>query len=172
MVGATTVLRDDPELTVRAVKGRNPLRVILDGRFRIGGAKKVLDTRKAPTLIITSISNFRRNRAKVVALEKKGVQVIGVNAPNQISGSAVLKVLAGLGITSVLIEGGSATVGPFIDRGLVNRVHCFIHPGLLGSGLQAFNVGRRSLRQMVGLADVSVQVLGEDLLLEGTIDHQ
>jgi riboflavin biosynthesis pyrimidine reductase len=166
------VVRDNPELTVRAVKGRNPLRIILDGRFRIGGARKVLDTRKAPTMLITSVAQLRRKRAKAVALEKRGVQVIGIPSANQIPGSTLLKALAGLGITSVLIEGGSATVGPFIDHGLANRVYCFIRYGLLGSGLQAFNVGRRSLRQMVNLADVSVQVLGDDLLLEGTLNRQ
>jgi len=171
MVGSTTVLRDDPELTVRAVKGRNPVRVILDGRFRIGGQKKIFETRKAPTVVLTSISALRHNRAKAIALEKKGVQVIGVISAAGISGLAVLKVLCGLGITSVLIEGGSTTIGPFLESELVNKVHCFITPGLLGSGLAGFSFGRRRLQRALRLADISVRPLSGDLVLEGAVKY-
>ncbi len=171
MVGSTTVLSDNPELTVRMARGRNPVRIILDGRFRIGGQKKVLETKTAPTVILTSILGLRRNRVKAVALERKGVQVIGVHSASGISGLAVLKVLADLGMTSVLIEGGSATIGPFFESSQVNKLHCFITPGLLGSGMTGFSFGRRSLQDALRLTDVSVRALAGDLVLEGTIER-
>lgn len=171
MIGAATALKDDPLLTVRKVKGRNPVRVILDGRFRVGSTLRVFDTEKAPTMILTSTTMLRRNRMKAVALERKGVQVIGIQGESLISEIAILKVLAGLGITSVLIEGGSATLGPFIEKRLVRRVHCFIHPGLLGSGIPAFAFGGRTLRNALRLRDVSIRALAGDLVLEGSVRY-
>lgn len=171
MVGAATVLRDDPLLTVRAVKGRNPVRVILDGRFRVSGTPRIFDTAKAPTVILTSTAMLRRNRTKAVALERKGVQVIGIHGDSVISEVAILKVLAGLGITSLLIEGGSTTLGPFIEKRLVRRVHCFIHPGLLGSGISGFAFGGRTLRNALRLSDVSIRALAGDLVLEGSVQY-
>ncbi|MEX2116127.1 MAG: bifunctional diaminohydroxyphosphoribosylaminopyrimidine deaminase/5-amino-6-(5-phosphoribosylamino)uracil reductase RibD [Bacteroidota bacterium] len=171
LVGSGTVLRDNPKLTVRAEKGRNPIRVILDGRFRMGRRRKILETTEAPTVILTTASNFRRNRAKVLALERKGVKVIGVHTASRISALAVLKVLAGLGITSVLIEGGSTTSGPFFESMLVKRVHCFITPGLLGSGITGFDFGQRSLRNALRLTGVSVRALAGDLVLEGALRY-
>lgn len=171
VVGASTVISDDPELTVRAVKGRNPVRVILDGRFRIGGRRRVFDTSKAPTVILTSSAMLRRNRRKAVALERKGVQVIGVQGSSRISESAVLRVLRGLGITSVLIEGGSTTLGSFFEKRMIGKVHCFIHPGLLGSGISGFAFGGRTLKNALRLTDVSVRAFAGDLVLEGNVEY-
>lgn len=171
MVGAATVLRDDPLLTVRGVKGRSPIRVVLDGQFRVGGTLKVFDTSKAPTMIITSAAMLRKKRTKAVALERKGVQVIGIHGASVISVVAVLKVLAGFGITSILIEGGSKTLGPFLEKRLVHRVHCFIHPGLLGSGTSGFVFGGRTLRNALRLTEVSIRALAGDLVLEGSVRY-
>lgn len=171
MVGANTVLRDDPLLTVRGGKSRNPVRVILDGRFRVGGRLRILNTSKAPTVILTSAAMLQRNRSKAVALERKGVQVIGIQGGSVISGASVLKVLAGLGITSLLIEGGSTTLGPFLEKQLVRRVHCFIHPGLLGAGISGFAFGGRTLRNALQLSDVSIRALAGDLVLEGSVRY-
>jgi len=97
--------------------------------------------------------------------------VIGVISAARISGLAVLKVLGGLGITSVLVEGGSTTIGPFLENELVNKVHCFIAPGLLGSGLTGFAFGRRRLQKVLRLTDISLRPLSGDLVLEGAIKY-
>ncbi len=171
MIGAETALSDDPLLTLRGAEGRNPIRVILDGRFRVKGSLKVFDTSKAPTIILTSASMLRRNRAKAVSLERRGVQVIGIRGPLVKSEVGILKVLAGFGITSVLIEGGSRTLGPFMARRLVHRVHCFIQPGLLGSGMSGFVFGGHTLRNALRLRNVSIRALAGDLVLEGSVRY-
>lgn len=107
LVGSGTVLADDPQLTVRlpGSPGPQPLRVVLDGRGRVPATARVLDD-QAPTLVLT------------------GEQTRDLDA--------VLAVLWGRGVRSVLVEGGAAVAGSFVRASLVDELHCHVAPLLLG----------------------------------------
>ncbi|MBI4418203.1 MAG: bifunctional diaminohydroxyphosphoribosylaminopyrimidine deaminase/5-amino-6-(5-phosphoribosylamino)uracil reductase RibD [Ignavibacteriales bacterium] len=170
LVGAETVRRDNPELTVRHVRGRQPIRVVLDGKLSVPVTRKIFHSREAATILLTSAATLRRQERKVILLERRGVQVLGIEGPSMISGKVITRVLAGLGITSILVEGGSETVGTFFEEKLVDRVHCIVAPSILGSGTTGFAFSHRTLATVVGLRNPWMGRIGNDLLIEGKPD--
>jgi diaminohydroxyphosphoribosylaminopyrimidine deaminase/5-amino-6-(5-phosphoribosylamino)uracil reductase len=170
LVGAGTVLQDDPELTVRHVQGRNPLRVVVDGRFRISERRKILRTARAATMVVTTAAMLNKFSRKAIALERRGVQVLGIRSGPDIPARSILRVLAENGVTSVLVEGGMGTWRSFIEDGFVNKLYCFIAPSILGSGVPTFALAKRPLGKAADLSGVVVQAVGSDILLEGTLN--
>jgi len=132
MVGINTVLADDPQLTVRDVPGRNPVRVIVDSKLRTPLDSLLVTTaRETPTCIITT------NEAPAALserLESEGVSVIRV--PSSGSGrcdmSMALRALAAREVVSVLCEGGAELAGSLLAGRLPSELHVFIAPVLLG----------------------------------------
>lgn len=174
LVGAGTVRRDDPRLTVRLERGavaaksaHQPLRVILDSRLRIPLEAKVLG-------IGTTVATTDRAPAgKIRQAQAKGAQILVLPARNgRVSLHACLAELGKQGITSVLIEGGSEVNASAVRAGLVNRVALFIAPTLLGGQDAKGLIGGlapKRLAQALPLDDIRIQPLGRDLLLEGTL---
>jgi diaminohydroxyphosphoribosylaminopyrimidine deaminase/5-amino-6-(5-phosphoribosylamino)uracil reductase len=106
MVSAGTVRADDPSLTVRhGVRGRQPWRVVVDGRGRTPlGAKLFTDEFRGRTLVLTTRASARKWRE---ALQQQGVTVEVARADGQhVDLKAALKVLGKRSITSVMVEGG------------------------------------------------------------------
>ncbi len=174
LVGAGTVRRDDPRLTVRLGRGaaaakpaRQPLRVILDSRLRIPLTAKVL---RAGTAIATTA---QAPAGKIRQAQAKGAQVwILPTQHGSVSLRACLAKLGKLGVTSLLIEGGSEVNASAITSGLVNRVILYIAPTLLGGQDAKGVIGGRSpkrLAQALSLNDVQVKTIGRDLVVEGTL---
>ncbi|MEC4673852.1 MAG: RibD family protein, partial [Nitrospirota bacterium] len=138
LVGINTVLKDNPQLTVRVGKQktiantvRQPVRVVMDSRLRTPIAAGIFqETHRFPTLIFTThqatskkIEQCRAKGAEVIVLPQKGKLV---------SISACLKLLGKKGITSVMVEGGSEINASFIRCGFVNRLMLYIAPAVLG----------------------------------------
>src|SRR3990172_1149832 len=169
LVGASTVRKDNPLLTVRAIRGRDPIRVVVDGRFSVPQKAKMLLNSDSQTIVITSSAALKRRRAKSLLLEKRGVAVLGIEGGANLRPRDILKVLAGVGITSVLIEGGARTIRVFLENGLVNKIHCFIAPRILGGGLTGLEMSSLGLRSAAVLRKRRVMLLGPDLLVEGTL---
>jgi diaminohydroxyphosphoribosylaminopyrimidine deaminase/5-amino-6-(5-phosphoribosylamino)uracil reductase len=165
LVGSGTVLADDPQLTVRlpaAPRGRAaPVRVVLDGRLRTPADAKVLGP-AAPTLIFT-----RRGapRARARALRAAGAEVIELPARGRLPVEAVLAELAARDVQSVLVEGGAAVHGSFIEAELVDDVALFVAPRLLGGGVPIAAGFTRGLDAAFGLGQLSARRFGPDLLL-------
>ena len=172
MVGSTTIQMDDPELTVRFTEGRNPVRVVVDGRLRLSPLRKVFTTGAAQTILLTSSTSLNKEYRKAVALERKGVQVIGVDSRLPLTPKAMLRALFSLGVLSVLVEGGSKTIQPFLEHRLAQKIHCFVTPAILGSGTTGFSFGRLPLGRMIRLDDLSVRQLSGTMILEGVPRYQ
>lgn len=147
LVGAETVLRDDPQLTCRLRGGRNPLRVVVDGKLRIPTtACLVRDSHLAPTLVVTA-SQAAKNR--IAALEAAGVEVVRCRSKRgRITMRDVLRVLGERGLLSVLVEGGASIASQFLRESLVDRLLVFLAPKLIGADgrpmLDALGVRRMS----------------------------
>jgi diaminohydroxyphosphoribosylaminopyrimidine deaminase/5-amino-6-(5-phosphoribosylamino)uracil reductase len=132
MVGINTVHADDPRLTVRDVPGRNPIRIIVDSKLRIPmNSHLVATARDIPTCIVTT---HDASRAIGEAVEAAGISLIRVagTAEGRCDMHAALVELAAREVVSVLCEGGAELAGSLLAAGLVDAMHVFVAPVLLG----------------------------------------
>jgi riboflavin-specific deaminase-like protein len=164
VVGAGTVENDDPQLTVRAVSGRNPVRVVLDPRRRLAGHYRVFSDGAAPTLLLcgeAAAGESRIGQATAIGVAMQG----GHLAPR-----AVLDSLAGRGLKRVFIEGGGITVSRFLAAGCLHRLQIAIAPLIIGSGRPSITLPEIS-RLSAGLRPPTRCVmLGDDMLVECRFD--
>jgi len=129
VVGASTVLADDPRLTVREVPGRNPVRVVLDPRGVVGPAASVLADAEAPTIWVLGASAPREVTAG------PHVEVVRLDADGPFDPHAVLALLGRRGLGRVLVEGGGRLVSAFVSAGAVDRLFVTVAPLLIGDGV-------------------------------------
>jgi riboflavin-specific deaminase-like protein len=127
IVGAGTVARDDPQLTVRHVEGANPVRVILDSRGQLAARHRVFTDGQARTLVVHAEGERRRSpgAAEVVQVPVSGARL---------RLDALLVQLHARGLWSVFVEGGGATVSGFLEAALLDRLHVAIAPLVTGGG--------------------------------------
>lgn len=175
MVGIGTVLADDPSLTARLPGGggRDPARVILDSHARTPLNARILTQQSdAPTIIAVTAGALP---AKLEALRQAGAEVLVVNDGPRVDLAALMKVLAGKEITSVLIEGGAAVHGSALAAGIVDKVAWFIAPRIIGGREAPGPVGGAGVddpSEAVELERVKVSRLGADLCVEGYIKNR
>lgn len=171
MVGVGTVLADDPALTVRHVRGRDPIRVVLDSELLTPeGAQVVRVASQAPVWIFHAPGV---NAARRDALLERGAHLFGV--PRGDSGldlEAVLRELARREVVRLLVEGGPTLHGGLLDGGLVDRVSVFVAPKLLNDpGGLPLTMGRPRERmgEALALRDTTMRRFGDDVLIEGSL---
>ncbi len=124
VVGAGTVVADDPALTVRRVEGRSPARVVIDPRGRLDGQGKWLARDGAPLLLV-SAGEACPPGAELLRLPLHE----GLMRP-----ADIVAALFARGYRKLLIEGGARTISGFIDAGCVNRLHILMAPVIIGAG--------------------------------------
>jgi GTP cyclohydrolase II len=163
LVGVGTVVRDDPELTVRMVSGASPMRTVLDTHLRIPVAAKILGPDAATTVITTEHSDPNR-RAE---LRAQGVRVEVVEEhEGRVSLRAALATLRASGTESVLVEGGSEVITGLLAAGLVDRIIVAVAPVVIGSGTQAVNsLGVQSVTDGIRLENRTILPVGDDVVL-------
>jgi diaminohydroxyphosphoribosylaminopyrimidine deaminase/5-amino-6-(5-phosphoribosylamino)uracil reductase len=174
MVGINTVLSDDPRLTVRAVDAISPVRVLVDSKLRLPiGSKLVKSARETPTCVITTAAADAEHVAK---LEAQGVSIIEV--PPGMDGrcdmKAALQELAKREVVSVLCEGGAELAGSLLAGKLVDRLHAFVAPLLLGPRGLAGAVdwaGPESPRDAPRIRDPRWELHGCDAHVTGLLDY-
>ena len=171
VVGSGTVLADDPELTVRRARGRNPLRVVLDSSLRLPMTSRLLATaRRAPLLVATA----SRDSARIAALEAAGARVWSFEPSRErrVPLEPLLRRLAREGAISILVEGGATLHSALLREGLADRVAVGIAPLLLGGRGAATwtrDLGRARLADGIPLTSLRVRRLGRDLWIEGDL---
>lgn len=142
LVGAGTVIADDPHLTVRSIPGRDPIRVVVDGKLRVSGRERIFDDR-ARTVLITDRNTLRRPSAVVRRLVRSGVTVLGLEGGSHMGPVEIVTALGGEGITSVLVEGGPRTISGFVEAKCVNKLHVFVGPMVLGDGTAGLTLSKK-----------------------------
>jgi len=135
LVGKNTVLLDNPLLTVRYTKGKNPIRIILDSKGTISKKSKILQTsNKIPTIIAVSKKISKSNFDK---LHKFPVDVI-IAGENSVNIKLLLKKLSDKKINTILVEGGGTVNWEFIKHNLFDELIITISPFLIG-GIDAIS---------------------------------
>lgn len=170
VVGAGTVLADDPLLTARPARGagRDPVRVIIDPLLRASPKAQVFTTAAQVRTIVAC--GERAPARKVAALDRLGVEVWRVAADaHGLSLRALLTALAGEGLLHVLVEGGADTHGRFLTAGLVDEVLLYLAPKLFGHGGLTWSgaLDVRAPEEALRLDGVTVERVGDDLLVRG-----
>lgn len=171
MVGSGTVMKDDPELTVRLVKGRNPLRIIVDSQLAVPLDARILQNQSvAPTIIATT---GRADPIKRAELVRRGLEILSLGE-NRGTGVYLLQLLTALGkrgISSLLVEGGAKLITSFLAAGLVDRMVVIQAPKIVGAGIEAVgNLGVNHLDEAIRFDSIRTRRLGGDLIMDGRID--
>ncbi|MGB9125498.1 MAG: 2,5-diamino-6-(ribosylamino)-4(3H)-pyrimidinone 5'-phosphate reductase [Nitrosotalea sp.] len=128
LVGRNTISIDDPLLTVRYVKGKNPIRIILDSMGSISPKSRVIKTAKKIQTILVVSENAPVTVERFIA---KGVEVIRCGK-NKIDLKKLLEILGKKGIKRILVEGGGTTNWYFFKERLVDEISLTVTPFVLG----------------------------------------
>jgi len=170
MVGVNTVLRDNPKLDAWFAK-RHPVKVITDSHLSTPENSAIFSG-NSPVIIATipivqgqetDNRNILSKKAKILEVKEKS---------GELNLKDLMKKLAAMEISSVIVEGGGTLIGSLFDEGLVDRVLFFISPKIIG--------GKESLSSVMGkgisridnalkIKNVSLRHFGEDLLIEGDV---
>jgi diaminohydroxyphosphoribosylaminopyrimidine deaminase/5-amino-6-(5-phosphoribosylamino)uracil reductase len=166
VTGIGTVLADDPQLTCRlpGMEQRSPVRVVLDSELRLPPGSR-LAASAARTLDWTFASEAAPQEREN-ALTDLGVEVLRVPATNgRLDLTAVLRSLAGRGITRVMVEAGPILSAAFVDADLVDEAALFQSPKALGEGIEALEgLPLTALTQSPRLRLVTTERIGMDTL--------
>jgi diaminohydroxyphosphoribosylaminopyrimidine deaminase/5-amino-6-(5-phosphoribosylamino)uracil reductase len=172
MVGAGTVCKDDPRLTVRLVAGRDPLRVVVDSTLRTPLSAAVLTDKAAPgTVFAVTDRAPAAKRDKVRAL---GASVLSLPAESggRVDLVALLAALHEQGIRSLLVEGGAEMITALLRARLVDRLVVCVAPKILGAGIEAVgDLGIRELARTLIATETLVTPCGVDLILESRVEY-
>jgi len=129
LIGKNTVNKDNPLLTVRYSKGKNPIRIILDSHGTISNKSKILLTsNKVRTIIVVSKKITKKNLQK---LKKFPVEIM-IIGENQVNIKSLIKILSKRKIKTILLEGGGTLNWEFIKNNLVDEFFITITPFILG----------------------------------------
>jgi riboflavin-specific deaminase-like protein len=169
LVGVNTVLKDNPRLDVRLVKGKNPLKVIVDSRLRTPLSANVLKRQAYKTIFAVT---KKANLSKIRQVEKLGARVIIVPADRngQVDLKGLLSRLKKLGIKRLLVEGGAKIITSFLKMGLVNRVIVITAPKVIGRGLAALQTPLATRNIRLRLKQPLIFQLNQDLIIEGILN--
>ncbi len=169
-----TVKADNPRLTCRADEGRDPVRVIIDPRLEVRPDSNVLCI-PPETIIVTRRDRGDRGgpetEGKKGILIRRGARIIEYDG-EKVGMKWLLKELGGMGITSLLVEGGSSLNSYCLESGIVDKVMFFVAPKIIGGRSSFPAVGGNTFRRLeeaYRVEDLSVKRIGEDVLIEGYI---
>lgn len=161
VIGVRTAIHDKPRLTVRLCSGSDPARVVIDPHARLPDDALVLRSDGTRRILVQGVD---RPRAP-------GVEVLRLPARNgRLDPAAILEGLRGMGLETLLIEGGGLTITGFLEAGLLDRLHVAIAPLIIGAGPQ----GLTTMAPVQRLADAirpqtRVFALGSDIVFDCTL---
>jgi diaminohydroxyphosphoribosylaminopyrimidine deaminase/5-amino-6-(5-phosphoribosylamino)uracil reductase len=170
LVGAGTALKDDPLLTPRVppYEAKKPVRIVVDSTAQISlESRLVKSARECP--LVAAVTP-RARPAKIKALTQQGVTVLLTGEERgRVDLEDLLAKLYGMGVMSVLVEGGGELHASFVERDLFDKLYLFQAPRLIGgAGAPSFLGGRGAgrLKDAARLTQASFRRLGEDMLFE------
>jgi diaminohydroxyphosphoribosylaminopyrimidine deaminase / 5-amino-6-(5-phosphoribosylamino)uracil reductase len=179
MVGVNTVEKDDPSLTARIAatsktfKPKDPIRIVLDTRLRIPENAKLLRLHSQSDTILVTGSSVSRDKKR--RLEKKGVRIIEMPVKSElIDLDRLMDHLGSLAVTSLLIEGGGRVIASALSAGIVDKIHFFYAPKILGGddGIPICKgPGADVMNDCIAVKDIRVQRFGNDVMIEGYIGN-
>lgn len=171
LVGTGTVIKDNPRLNTRLddEKKRDPIRIIIDGNLDISVDSNIVQTSlEQRTIVFTSAVSPNR---KADILQKFGMEIIRMDEkPEQLPIKNILEILGQMEICSLLIEGGGEINGYMLENDLVDKVHWFVAPKIIGGRNAPSPVGGMGvnvMEQARELKDMEITKFGQDIMITG-----
>lgn len=173
ITGSGTVRADDPLLTARPAGPRTALRVVIDstGENITADRKLVKTIGEAPVLVCVSRRCHETDKAR---LRELGVEVFETSGDDSVNLAEVLQELGRRRATRVMLEAGPGLLGAFFDRGLIDEVHAFVAPKMIGGAKALSPIGGAGLAAIPGVSNLKamrVTPIGDDLLIEADVDR-
>jgi diaminohydroxyphosphoribosylaminopyrimidine deaminase / 5-amino-6-(5-phosphoribosylamino)uracil reductase len=163
LVGIGTALADDPMLTCRTNGGRDPMRIIIDKNLEIPSDARCLGDK---CLIITGSTS---DRADITDTGTRIIREVPIR-DNLFDWLEVFRLLGGLGMHSVLVEGGSSIISSLLKTPLVDKIILFISPKILGSGIRLASWDETSsIDDALDLVIDNIQTMGVDIMVEARL---
>lgn len=170
LVGVGTVLADNPRLTVRLVRGRQPQAVILDSHLRLPPDAALFENPERPPWIAT-VESPESPRGQ--ALQARGARLLTFppNAQGRVSWPDLLAALYASGLCSLMVEGGAQVIQSLLEAGLADQAVITIAPRFVG-GLRVIEKPLSTWEALTfpALEQVGCQQLGEDIVVWGKLD--
>jgi diaminohydroxyphosphoribosylaminopyrimidine deaminase/5-amino-6-(5-phosphoribosylamino)uracil reductase len=173
LIGIGTVLADDPGLTVRLVKGKNPQRIIVDSRLRIPLTAQILNDEGVDRTIVVATEGA--NRKKAQKIQHLGAEILWaeINRRGGVDIRDLLGKLGHMGITSVLVEGGSRIITSFLKERLADKIVIVVAPKLIGKGIEALgDLEIRDIKQALRISRMKTKRIGDDIVIEGYLQRE
>ncbi|MFH1641718.1 MAG: bifunctional diaminohydroxyphosphoribosylaminopyrimidine deaminase/5-amino-6-(5-phosphoribosylamino)uracil reductase RibD [Nanoarchaeota archaeon] len=166
MIGSKTVIKDNPQLTVRLAKGENPVKIIVDSKLITPLTANVVKNEPAKLIIATS---NKAPKAKIKKFQQKGVNVLTLNTKKGLIDLQKLMVELGrIEICSILVEGGAELNAEIIKSRIADKVLFFISPRFIGEGLGALgDLGITKVDRSIKLKKLHYKEISRDILIEG-----
>ena len=174
LIGIGTALADDPLLTARPAGPRVATRVVFDSRARLPLESQLVATaHQMPLLVVTTPHAPRENIERLRDCGAEVFQAAGGQSQHGSTCPDAGELLTELGrrrMTNVLIEGGSELLGSFFDQRLIDELHVFVAPRLLG-GTSAKSPlageGRPALPELPDLENLEIEIVEGDVYIHG-----
>jgi diaminohydroxyphosphoribosylaminopyrimidine deaminase / 5-amino-6-(5-phosphoribosylamino)uracil reductase len=177
LVGISTVLADDPRLTVRIRKKpprRQPIRIVLDSQLRLPLTSHLAQTARDIPVWVACAENAPRERESL--LKAAGVVVLRFSAEDgRIDLRSLLKECDRRQVTSLIVEGGGRVLGAFLDQHLADSCYFFYAPKILGDVeaiLMVQGGPRLDMSEALPVHDLRVKRFGEDVMLSGRFHRE
>lgn len=171
LVGIDTIIRDDPLLTVRLVKGKNPQKIIVDSRLRMPLDCNLLKGRAASSTVIATTSLSEQKKIKRIQSTGAQVWLIKKDRSNHVDLKNLLHELGQRNIHSILVEGGSKIITSFLKKRLANRLVVIIAPKILGRGIYSVDLSTiYGFKNLVTFSSLRYFLSGDDVILEAFIN--
>jgi len=169
MVGIGTVLADDPQLNTRldVDNKKDPIRIVIDGKLDIPLNSKIVATSREQKTIV--FSSTIEDKEKADTLKKYGVEIVEIRGdPSKLPIDKILAILGEREICSLLVEGGAEINSYLIENKLIDKVHWFIAPKIIGGRNAASPVaglGKEYMKDALYLNDVKIDTIDQDILI-------
>ncbi|MDR0956856.1 MAG: bifunctional diaminohydroxyphosphoribosylaminopyrimidine deaminase/5-amino-6-(5-phosphoribosylamino)uracil reductase RibD [Endomicrobium sp.] len=168
LIGANTALKDNPFLTTRSKKLKNPVRVVIDTNLKLPKTYNLFDG-SVPTVVIynSSITDVPNH------LNKEGILLAPIDIQTAKKDfKVIIKKLNSFSLKSILIEGGSEIIASALFSGVVENIYFFIAPKIIGGKFAipvVGGVGVSKISEALSVKDMKVKKIDSDLLITGSI---
>ncbi len=182
LVGAQTVIDDNPSLTVRLPETtlpqqslRNPIRFVLDSSGRVPLNSALFQTNDAATTQVLTTERMPADHMQ--RLQDQGVRVAQIELDTntqRVSVPAMLNTLGKQGVQSLMVEGGQAVLGALMDEKAINETWAFFAPKFIGGATAPGPIGGNgidAMPQAASLCNVVHEQLGDDWLIRGDMQY-
>ena len=171
VVGINTVLKDDPRLTPGKPK-KGFKRVIIDSRLRISSNARVLSSAAREDCIVVTTRKAAKARVKRLADQNVTVWIARSTRQGQVDLKWLASEFKKQGMKKVLIEGGATLIGAALSAGIVNQMHIYIAPKLIGDRKALDSVIGLDIKKVKNTKDLRVkkiQTVGKDIFIQADV---